>query len=254
VSVVTGFGAASGAAPAGPACDAGFATVWAAPWSGAALGAAIPAGGLVAVVAGAALGAAVSGPGLVAVVADAALGAAVSGPGLAAVVAGAALAAAGSGAALGAAALASALAAVLARARDVAVFAWALAVLPGRAAGVVFARPLAVVPGWEVAAVVFDRSPGPDPAGRAPAAGNPEAAAAGPAASAAVGRAADSVASVLPWSRSAEAALAARGRSAARGWLSVPAGCLLAACLGAGPVPLPVEPSPGVPFSEVTAP
>jgi hypothetical protein len=218
---------------------------------------------LVAVVAGVALGAAVSGPGLAAVVAGVALGAAVSGPGLAAVVAGAALAAAGSGAALaaagsgaalGAAALASALAAVLVLARDVAVFAWALAVLPGRAAGVVFARPLAVVLGWEIAAVVFDRSPGPDPAGRSPAAGNPEAPAAGPAASAAAARAADSVASALPWSRSAEAALAARGRSAARGWLSVPAGCLLAARLGAGPVPLPVEPSPGVPFSEVTAP
>jgi len=37
-------------------------------------------------------------------------------------------------------------------------------------------------------------------------------------------------------------------------WLSVPADCVLAARLGAGSVPCPAELSPGIPFSEVTAP
>jgi len=146
-------------------------------------------------------------------------------------------------------------AAVLARVRDVAVFARGLAAVSSdRAAGVFFALVPGVVPDPEPAAVAFDRAPGPEPVGRVPVAVNPEAAAPAPVPSVADGRESGPVASALPWSRSAEAGLAARGRLAARVWLSVPAGCLLAARLGAGPVPLPVEPSPGVPFSEVTAP
>jgi hypothetical protein len=173
--------------------------------------------------------------------------------GLVAMVSGAGLAPLVSAAAPGDVALPSPLAADLARAREVAVFDRALAVvLPGRAPGDGFARALAVVPDREAAAG-FARAPGAGPVGRFPAAGNPEAAVAvsGPAVT---GRAGGPMASVLPWSRSAEAALAARGRLAARAWLSVPAGCFSAPRLGAGPVPRPVEPSPGVPFSEVTAP
>ena len=190
-----------------------------------------------------------------------------------------------SGAAGATAVPSSALGAVFARARDVAVFARGLAaafpgraavvlpdragvVLPGRAAvvlpdpaGVVFGRVLAVflvredaavVSDPEDAAVVFAREPGPDAVDRVLAAGKSDGA--GPVPPTAGGRASDPVASGLAWSWSAEAALADRGRLAARGWLSVPAGCLLAARLGAGPVPCPVELSPGIPFSEVTAP
>ena len=132
--------------------------------------------------------------------------------------------------------------------------------LPDRA-GVVFDRVLAVflvredaavVSDPEDAAVVFDREPGPDAVDRVLVAGKSDGA--GPVPPAGGGRASDPVASGLAWSWSAEAALADRGRLAARGWLSVPAGCLLAARLGAGPVPCPVELSPGIPFSEVTAP
>jgi hypothetical protein len=127
-------------------------------------------------------------------------------------------------------------------------------------AGVVFDRVLAacldredaaVVFDWEDAAVGFDREPGPDAVDRVLAAGKPDGA--WPVPPATGGRASDPVASA-PWSWSAEAASADRGRLAARGWLSVPAGCLLAARLGAGPVPCPEELSPGIPFSEVTAP
>jgi hypothetical protein len=110
----------------------------------------------------------------------------------------------------------------------------------------------AVVFDREDAAVVFDREPGPDAVDRVLAAGKPDGA--WPVPPAAGGRASDPVASPLAWSWSAEAALADRGGLAARGWLSVPAGCLLAARLGAGPVPCPGELSPGIPFSEVTAP
>jgi hypothetical protein len=192
----------------------------------------------------------------------------VSGPAWAAFGSGATLAAAVSAAALprvsgaaGATAVpSSALGAVFPRARDVAVFARGLAaafpgraaaVLPGRAA-VVFDRVLAVFFDWEDAAAVFDREPRPDAVDRVLAAGRPDGA--GPVPPAAGGRASDPVAGGLAWSWSAEAALADRGRLAARGWLSVPAGCLLAARLGAGPVPCPVELSPWIPFSEVTAP
>src|SRR5207248_53558 len=133
------------------------------------------------------------------------------------------------------------------------VFARVLAdVLPDRAVGGFFARVLAV-PVREVAGVAFGRAPGPDP-GLVPAAGSPAAVVPRLVPSAATGWASDSVASALPRSPSAGAALTARGRLAARGWPRVPAGCRLAARLGAGPVPLPVEPSPGVPLSEVTAP
>jgi hypothetical protein len=149
--------------------------------------------------------------------------------------------------------LESAVAAVLVLARDVAGFARVLAgLLPDRAAGV-FAPELGGAPDRELAAVVVDRAPVPD-RGLAFAAGNPEAVAAGPVPSAAADRVSAPVASPLPWSRSAEAALAARGRPAAFVWLSVPADCLLAARLGAGSVPCPAELSPGIPFSEVTAP
>jgi hypothetical protein len=146
-------------------------------------------------------------------------------------------------------------AAVLVRARDVGGFARGLAaVFPGRAAGVFLARGLAAAPDREVGAVVFGRAAGPAPVGRVPAAVSPEAVAAGPELSVAAGRVSDSVASALPRSRSAEAALAALDRLAARVWLSVPADCLLAARLGAGSVPCPAELSPGIPCSEVTAP
>jgi hypothetical protein len=129
------------------------------------------------------------------------------------------------------------MAAVLVRARDVAGFACGLATaLPGRPAGVFFA--------WVVGAA---------PVGRVPPAASPEAAAAGPPLSVAAGRVSDSLASAPSRVRSAEA-LAALGRLAARVWLSVPAGCLLAARLGAGSVPCPAELSPGIPFSDVTAP
>jgi hypothetical protein len=146
------------------------------------------------------------------------------------------------------------------RARDVAVFARGLAAaFPGRAgvvlpdrAGVVFDRVLAVFFDCEDAAVVFDREPGPDAVGRVLAVGRPDGA--GPVPSAVGGRASDPVAGALAWSWSAEAALADRGWLAARGWLSMLAGGLLAARLGAGPVPCPVELSPWIPFSEVTAP
>ncbi|HET7244902.1 MAG TPA: hypothetical protein VFJ07_08700 [Streptosporangiaceae bacterium] len=144
---------------------------------------------------------------------------------------------------------------LLVRARDVAGFARVLdAVLPDRALGVFFALVLAVVPDRDVAAAGFDRVPGPDPVARVPAAGDPEAVAAWPVPSAAAGRASGSVASALPGSRSAAAAFVARGRLAARAWLRVPAGCLLEVRLGAGSVPCPGELSPGIPFSEVTAP
>jgi len=123
--------------------------------------------------------------------------------------------------------------------------------VPDRA-GVVFDRVLAVFFDREDAVAVVDREPGPDAVDRALAAGRPDGA--GPVPPAAGGRASDPVTGGLAWSWSAEAALADRGRLAARGWLSVPAGCLLAARLGAGPVPCPVELSPWIPFSEVTAP
>jgi len=153
-----------------------------------------------------------------------------------------------------------ALGAVFARARDVAVFARGLAAaFPRRAdvvlsdrAGVVLPDRAGVVFDREDAAVVFDREPGPDAVDRVLAAGKPDGA--WPVPPAAGGRASDPVASALAWSWSAEAALADRGGLVARGWLSVPAGCLLAARLGAGPVPCPGELSPGIPFSEVTAP
>jgi hypothetical protein len=50
------------------------------------------------------------------------------------------------------------------------------------------------------------------------------------------------------------AAFAARVRLPARGWLPVPVGACSAVRLGAGPVPPPAAPAPGIPFSEVTAP
>ena len=159
-----------------------------------------------------------------------------------------------SGGALGAGALASAVAAVWFRARDVAGFAWGLAAaLPGRPAGGFFARVPGAAPDREVAAVVFGWAAGAVPVGRVPAPASSEAAAAWPLLSVAAGRVSDSVASALSRVRSAEA-LAALDRSAARVWLSVSAGCLLAARLGAGSVPCPAELSPGIPFSEVTAP
>ena len=219
---------------------------------GAAVGAAELAAVLVGLWTGTALVAAGFAPGLGWLWACAAAGAAGFAPGLAGVMGGAGLGATVSG---GAAALASAVAAGVALARDVAALARVLdAVLPGRAVGVFFALVLAVVPDREVAAVGFGLAPGPDPVGRVPAAGSPEELAGSPVPSAALSRAADSVASMLPWSRSAEAALAALGRLAALVWLSGPADCLLAARLGAGSVPCPAELSPGIPFSEVTAP
>jgi hypothetical protein len=179
----------------------------------------------------------------------AALWAAVVSPGVAAVVGGVGL---GASVSDGAAGLASAVA--LVRARDVAGFARVLdAVLPGRAVGVFFALVLAAAADREVAPVGFDRLPGPGLVGRAPAAGNPESLAVWPGPSASAARASDSVASVLPGSRSAVAALAARGRLAACAWPRVPAG-RLEVRLGAGSVPCPAELSPGIPFSEVTAP
>jgi len=159
-----------------------------------------------------------------------------------------------SGAALRAGALASAMAAVLVRARDVAGFACGLVTaLPGRPAGVFFARVAGAAPDGELAAVVFGWAAGAAPVGRVPPAASPEAAAAGPPLSVVAGRVSDSLASAPSRVRSAEA-LAALGRLAARVWLSVPAGCLLAARLGAGSVPCPAELSPGIPFSDVTAP
>jgi len=183
---------------------------------------------------------------------------AVSAPALVPFASGAAPAAWVSGAVPGAGAPSSALAAGLARARDAAGFARLLPALfpapfPDRAAGAGFDRVLAVAPDREVAAAVFGRAPVPDPVGRV-SAGTPDAVAAAPVPSAPAGQASGSVATALPWSGSVEAALAARGRLAAPALLSAPAGCFLAARLGAGPVPLPGEPSPGVPFSEVTAP
>jgi hypothetical protein len=153
-------------------------------------------------------------------------------------------------AALGAGALASAMAAVLVRGRDVAGFACGLATaLPGRPAGVFFARAAGAAPDGEVA-VVFGWAAGAAPVGRVPPAASPEA---GPPLSVVAGRVSDPLASAPSRVRSAEA-LAALGRLAARVWLSVPAGCLLAARLGAGSVPCPAELSPGIPFSDVTAP
>jgi hypothetical protein len=147
---------------------------------------------------------------------------------------------------------ASVLAGVFGRAREVVVFARGLAVvLPDRADGV-FDRVPAVVVGPEVAAVVFGRAPGPDAADWVP--GSSEAAPEASAPSAVAGHASVSMASALAWSRPVEAGPAACGRPAVRAWLSVSAGCLLPARLGAGPVPRPGELSPGVPFSEVTAP
>jgi hypothetical protein len=127
------------------------------------------------------------------------------------------------------------------------------AAAPGPAGGF-FARAPGVASDREAAAVVFGRAAGPAPVDRVPAAASPEAVAAGPLLSVAAGRVSDSVAGTLPRSRSAEAALAAGGRLAALVWLSVPADCLLAARLGAGSVPCPAGLSPGIPFSEVTAP
>jgi hypothetical protein len=150
--------------------------------------------------------------------------------------------------------LASAVAAVLVRARGVAGFAWgSAAALPGRGEGGFFARVPGVAPDREVAGVVFGPAAAPASVGRVPAAASPEAVAAGPVLSVGAGLVSDPVASALPRSRSAEAS-AALDRLAARVWLSVPAGCLLAARLGAGSVPCPAELSPGIPFSEVTAP
>lgn len=147
------------------------------------------------------------------------------------------------------------MAAVLARARGVAGFASALAAaLPGRPAGGFFARVPGVAPDREAAGVGFGRAAGAAPAGRGSAAASPEAVAAGPPLSVAAGRVSGPMARAPPRSHSAEAGLAARGRPAARVWLSVPAGCLLAARLGAGSVPWPAELSPGIPFSDVTAP
>jgi hypothetical protein len=227
---------------------------------GAALGAAVPGVGAVAGC-GSAFGAAasvVAGPGR-------APGAArverawdaVSAP-LAPFASGAAPAAWVSGAVRGAGAPSSAVATGLARARDAAGLARLLpavflALFPDRAAGAGFDRVLAVAPDREVAAAVFGRAPVPDPVGRVPA-GTPEAVEAAPVPSAPADQASGSVVTALPWSGPVEAALAARGRLAAPALLSAPAGCFLAARLGAGPVPLPGEPSPGVPFSEVTAP
>jgi hypothetical protein len=184
-------------------------------------------------------------------------------PSLAALVSRAALAADMSVAAVAAAALASAgLAAGLVRGRDVAGFARLLvAVLSERAAGVVLARVLAVFLDPEDAAVLFDRAPGADALDREPCsdavdlafvAGVPDGAV--PLPSVAGGRTSDPAASPSAWLWSAWAASANRGRPGACAWLSVPAGCLLAARLGAGPVPPPAEFSPGIPFTEVTAP
>jgi hypothetical protein len=147
---------------------------------------------------------------------------------------------------------ASVLAAVFARAREVVVFAGGLAVVLSGRAGGVFDRVGAFVVGRELAAVVFGRVPGPDAVDWVP--GSSEAAPEASVPSAVAGHASVSVASALAWSRPVEAASAACGRPAVRAWLSVSAGCLLAERLGAGPVPPPGELSPGVPFSEVTAP
>lgn len=183
-------------------------------------------------------------------------------PPSAALVSRAALAAAPAVAAVGAVALASAgLAAGLVRGRDVAGFPGVLAAaLPDRAAGAVFARVLAVFLDLEDAAVLFGRAPGAGAVDREPCPDATEAFVSGipdgavPLPSVAGGRAFDPAASPLAWSWSAWAASADRGRPGARAWLSVPAGCLLAARLGAGPVPSPAELSPGIPFTEVTAP
>jgi hypothetical protein len=237
------FGAAVGAA--------GLAPELAGLWLGVAVEAAPSVLALAAPWAGAGLGAAVLAPVPAALWFGAAWGVAGLVPGVAALVGGAASEGCAPG---GAAALGSAVAAVLVLARDVSGFARVLpGLLPDCAAGVFFAFELAVVPDRELAAVVFDRAPDPDP-GLVPAAGNPEAAAAGAEPPAVVGWVAASVASALPWSRSAAAASAARGRLAALVWLSVPADCLLAARLWAGSVPCPAELSPRIPFSEVTAP
>jgi hypothetical protein len=231
----------------GPALDVGFAPAFA---SGAALAVSACVAALDAAVSGAAL---VPGGAWGVSVGVAALGAAVSGVALVPLVSGAGLTAPVS-AAPGAAALLVALAAGLALVRGTA-FARVPVVVPrDRAVGAGFDLALAVVPDREVAAAVFGLASGTGSAGRLPAAGDPEAAMATAVPSAVPGRACGPLASVLPWSRSAEAAFAARGRPAARAWLSEPAGCFSAPRLGAGPVPLPVEPSPGVPFSEVTAP
>jgi len=128
------------------------------------------------------------------------------------------------------------------------------AALPGRSAGGFFARVPGVAPDRELADVGFGRAADPAPTGRVAAAASPEAVAGGPLLSVAADRVSDPVASALSRVRSAGAGLAARGRPAARVWLSVPAGCLLAARLGAGSVPWPAELSPGIPFSDVTAP
>ena len=123
-----------------------------------------------------------------------------------------------------------------------------------RPGGVVFDRVLAVflvredaavVSDPEDAAVVFDREPGPDAVDRVLAAGKSDGA--GPVPPTAGAAPPIRWQAGWPGHGSAEAALADRGRLAARGWLSVPAGCLLAARLGAGPVPCPVELSPGDP-------
>jgi hypothetical protein len=147
---------------------------------------------------------------------------------------------------------ASVLAAGFARAREVVVLARGLGVVPSDRAGGVFDREPAVVAGREVAAVVFGRVPGPGAVDWVP--GSSEAAPEASVPSAVAGHDSASVASTLAWSRPVEAASAACGRPAVRAWRSVSAGCLLAARLGAGPVPPPGELSPGVPFSEVTAP
>ena len=164
---------------------------------------------------------------------------------------GAVLAAGSPGVVLAAGVPASVLAVGFARAREVVVFARGLAVVPSDRAGGVFDRDPAVVAGREVAAVVFGLVPGPGAVDWVPGSSEAAPEASGP--SAVAGHASASVASALAWSRPVEAVSAACGRPAVRAWRSVSAGCLLAR-LGAGPVPPPGELSPGVPFSEVTAP
>jgi len=74
---------------------------------------------------------------------------------------------------------------------------------------------------------------------------------AGPAPSAAAAASAGSMAVLSPWSLSARGV---RWRLPVRAWRTALARCLRPARLGAGPVPPPVELSPGIPFSDVTGP
>ena len=114
-------------------------------------------------------------------------------------------------------------------------------------------RVLAAGFGAEPDAAVLDR---PRDAVRAPALAGPVPGLvlAGSVPSAAPARTSAWAACVPALSWPAAAGLAARARLPVRASLTVPAGCLLAARRGAGPDPPPADLSPGIPFSEVTAP